>query len=389
MYKIEFFANVILRGVDFLFKCPRCGNTQKEYIGFKNNEPYCRKCIKFSNNKNLNIPYVKNKDVVINMKYDLSISQDQISNELLNNIEKENNILVYAVCGAGKTEIIVKVIERTLKKGGQVGIIIPRRDLVVELGKRIQDIFVNNKVTLVYGGHHDDLTGDIIVLTSHQAFRYNKYFDLVILDEIDAFPYVNNDVLKSFVLNSSKGKIISLSATPSELDLKNNKVFTLFKRYHNNPLPVPKLFISFDLLLLLFISKKVKSYLKDNKYVFIYVPSIKEGKNLYKKIKKLFSCVFVFSSMENKEEVMKDVRAKKYNVIITTTILERGVTFNNLQVLVYKSNEFIFNKETLIQIAGRVGRTFDCPDGDVYFLANSITKEMKEAIKEIKKYNDM
>ena len=372
-----------------MFKCPRCGNTQKEYIGFKNNEPYCRKCIKFSNNKNLNIPYVKNKDVVINMKYDLSISQDQISNELLNNIEKENNILVYAVCGAGKTEIIVKVIERTLKKGGQVGIIIPRRDLVVELGKRIQDIFVNNKVTLVYGGHHDDLTGDIIVLTSHQAFRYNKYFDLVILDEIDAFPYVNNDVLKSFVLNSSKGKIISLSATPSELDLNNNKVFTLFKRYHNNPLPVPKLFISFDLLLLLFISKKVKSYLKDNKYVFIYVPSIKEGKNLYKKIKKLFSCVFVFSSMENKEEVMKDVRAKKYNVIITTTILERGVTFNNLQVLVYKSNEFIFNKETLIQIAGRVGRTIDCPDGDVYFLANSITKEMKEAIKEIKKYNDM
>ena len=372
-----------------MFKCPRCGNTQKEYIGFKNNEPYCRKCIKFSNNETLNNPYVKNKDVVINMKYDLTISQNQISNELLNNIEKEDNILVYAVCGAGKTEIIVKVIERTLKKGGQVGIIIPRRDLVVELGKRIQDIFINNKVTLVYGGHHDDLTGDIIVLTSHQAFRYNKYFDLVILDEIDAFPYGNNDVLKSFVLNSSKGKIISLSATPSELDLKNNKVFTLFKRYHNNPLPVPKLFISFDFFLFLFILKKVREYLKDNKYVFIYVPSIKEGKKLFKKVQKKFRCVFVFSSMENKEEIMKEVRAKKYNVVITTTILERGVTYKNLQVLVYKTNEFIFNKETLIQIAGRAGRTVDYPDGDVYFLANSITKEMKETIKEIKKYNDM
>ena len=349
-----------------MYKCPRCGNTQKEYIGFKNNEPYCRKCIKFSNNENLNIPYVKNKEVVINMKYDLTISQNQISNELLNNIEKENNILVYAVCGAGKTEIIVKVIERTLKKGGKVGIIIPRRDLVVELGKRIQDIFINNKVTLVYGGHHDDLTGDIIVLTSHQAFRYNKYFDLVILDEIDAFPYVNNDVLKSFVLNSSKGKIISLSATPSELDLKNNKVFTLFKRYH-----------------------KVRDYLKDNKYVFIFVPSIKEGEKLFKKFQKKFRCIFVFSSMQNKEAVMKEVRAKKYNVIITTTILERGVTYKNLQVLVYKANEFIFNKETLIQIAGRAGRTVDYPDGDVYFLATSITKDMKEAIKEIKKYNDM
>ena len=372
-----------------MFKCPRCGNTQKEYIGFKNDEPYCRKCIKFSNNEILNTPYVKNKDIVINMKYDLTISQTQISNELLNNIEKENNILVYAVCGVGKTEIIVKVIEETLKKGGQVGIIIPRRDLVVELGKRIQDIFINNKVTLVYGGHHDDLTGDIIVLTSHQAFRYNNYFDLVILDEIDAFPYVNNDVLKSFVLKSSKGKIISLSATPSEEDLKSNKVYTLFKRYHNYPLPIPKLLINLNFVLFIFILKKVKEYLKDNKYVFIYVPSIKEGKELLRKVIKIFNCVFVFSSMENKEEVMKEVRAKKYNVVITTTILERGVTYNNLQVLVYKANEYIFNKETLIQIAGRAGRTFDYPDGDVYFLANSISKEMKEAIKEIKKYNDM
>ena len=166
-------------------------------------------------------------------------------------------------------------------------------------------------------------------------------------------------------------------------------MFTLFKRYHNNPLPVPKLFISFDFFLFLFILKKVREYLKDNKYVFIYVPSIKEGKKLFKKVQKKFRCVFVFSSMENKEEIMKEVRAKKYNVVITTTILERGVTYKNLQVLVYKTNEFIFTKETLIQIAGRAGRTVDYPDGDVYFLANSITKEMKEAIKEIKKYNDM
>jgi competence protein ComFA len=163
----------------------------------------------------------------------------------------------------------------------------------------------------------------------------------------------------------------------------------LFKRYHNNPLPVPKLFIGFDFLLFLFILKKVRDYLKDNKYVFIFVPSIKEGEKLFKKFQKRFRCIFVFSSMQNKEEVMREVRAKKYNVIITTTILERGVTYKNLQVLVYKANEFIFNKETLIQIAGRAGRTVDYPDGDVYFLATSITKDMKEAIKEIKKYNDM
>ena len=93
--------------------------------------------------------------------------------------------------------------------------------------------------------------------------------------------------------------------------------------------------------------------------------------------------------VDNKEEIMKNIRNKSHRVIITTTILERGVTYKDLQVFVYKANEYIFDKQTLIQIAGRVGRTIDCPSGDVYFLTSKVTQEIKEAIKEIKKYNAM
>jgi len=49
-----------------------------------------------------------------------------------------------------------------------------------------------------FGDHHDALTGNIIVLTTHQLFRYEDYFDLLIFDEIDAFPYVGDLVLESF-----------------------------------------------------------------------------------------------------------------------------------------------------------------------------------------------
>ena len=86
---------------------------------------------------------------------------------------------------------------------------------------------------------------------------------------------------------------------------------------------------------------------------------------------------------------MKKVRSKEYNIVITTTILERGVTYKNLQVLVYKADSYIFDKATLIQISGRVGRSIDYPKGDVYFLAQRKTKDMLGSIKEIKKYNDM
>lgn len=373
-----------------MYKCPTCGNMDKNYIGYINSVPYCRKCIKFSIKE---YSYEKKKtiqeEINVNLRYPLSSFQNKVSNDLVENIEKENHLLVYAVCGAGKTEIVVKVIFEFLKKGEKVGIVIPRRDLVIELGKRIQDIFNNSQVTLVYGGHHSNLEGDIIILTSHQAFRYKHYFDLLIIDEIDAFPYANDEVLKNLVLRASKGKIISLSATPSDNDLNNNVVYTLFKRYHNNPLPVPKIKRNFEFLLLKFIIKKVQKYILENKYVFIYVPSIKEGHKLHKYLNKFFKNIFVYSSMNNKEEIMKKVRNKEYQVIVTTTILERGVTYKNLQVIVYKANEYIFNKQTLIQIAGRVGRTIDCPKGEVYYLANKVTKDMKDAIKEIKKYNDM
>jgi len=372
-----------------MYKCPICGNTDKNYIGYLNSNPYCRKCIKFSKTESFQSKKIIKKSININLKYPLSFFQNNISNELVNNIDKNNNILVYAVCGAGKTEIIIKVIYEFLKKGGKVGIVIPRRDLVIELGKRIHEIFNTSKVTLVYGGNHEYLDGDIIILTSHQAFRYQAFFDLLIIDEIDAFPYANDEVLKELVKRSCKGKIISLSATPSEKDLQNNQVFTLFKRYHNHPLPIPIIIKKNELLLMLFLIKKVKKYIKENKYVFIYVSSIKEGHILFKKLRRFFKLTYIYSSLYNKEEIIKKIRNKEYQVIITTTILERGVTYKNLQVIVYKADEYIFNKSTLIQIAGRVGRTIDCPNGDVYFLAKKITIDMKEAVKEIKKYNAM
>ena len=52
-----------------------------------------------------------------------------------------------------------------------------------------------------------------IICTTHQLYRYPQYFDLLILDELDAFPYVNNEVLIGLLQNSIKGNYIYMSAT--------------------------------------------------------------------------------------------------------------------------------------------------------------------------------
>ena len=56
-------------------------------------------------------------------------------------------------------------------------------------------------------------------------------------------------------------------------------------------------------------------------------------------------------------------------------------------VIVYEADHIFFNSSTLIQISGRVGRKLKAPTGKVYFLSKTLTKEMKECIKEIKKKN--
>lgn len=91
---------------------------------------------------------------------------------------------------------------------------------------------------------------------------------------------------------------------------------------------------------------------------------------------------------ERKEKVLK-LRNKEVPGLLTTTILERGITISNVQVAVIGGAEsLIFTANALIQIAGRVGRDVQFPDGgEVLFFHHGITAEMDEACAKIQFYN--
>ena len=75
--------------------------------------------------------------------------------------------------------------------------------------------------------------------------------------------------------------------------------------------------------------------------------------------------------------------------MVTTSVLERGVTLKNLQVIVlHADEENIYDAATLIQIAGRVGRKKGFEKGDVLFLGEKKTESIKSAIGEIEKSNE-
>ena len=328
------------------------------------------------------------------MEYELSPEQKELSDKLVENYKKGIDSLVYAVCGSGKTEICLNIIKYAINCGDKVAFALPRRDVAIELYNRLRDIFRFNRVICLYGGHTKDKEGDIVVLTTHQLYRYKKYFSLIILDEIDAFPFKNDPILNSMFYESLCGHYIMMSATPSKEVIRhfngNNKdILRLEIRFHRHPLPVPIVEKRNKLFQLLFVIKKLNQYKKENKQAFIFAPTIELCEKIYH-----FLSIFVkggnyvHSKREYRKEIIEEFRNKMFSYLVTTSVLERGVTVKNLQVIICQSDHKIYEKGTLIQISGRVGRKKDAPTGEVIYLCEKITKDMTESIEEIKKNNE-
>ena len=372
-------------------KCEICLAEDDKYFAFNNGKIYCRRCITFKGEK-AKINNSSNNEVILDLKYNLSKKQEEISSNVLKAFINHQNVLINAVCGSGKTELVYKTIEYCLKHKLQVGFAIPRKDVVIDLFPRLKDAFPHQKVISIYGGHTNNLSGDIIILTTHQLYRFENYFDLLILDEVDAFPFYNNQLLNTMFKKSVKGNYIMMSATSldnikEEIIKQNGLIFTLNKRYHNHPLPVPTIkefFIGKNIYLIY----KLNKFLKCNKPTLIFVPTIKICERLYMFLKVFFKNVeCVHSQKKNREEIIENFKKNKVLFLVTTSILERGVTIKNLQVIVYNADNYLFDSKALIQIAGRVGRKIDAYDGEVVFLGGYNSTSMQEAKRKILQAN--
>ena len=97
----------------------------------------------------------------------------------------------------------------------------------------------------------------------------------------------------------------------------------------------------------------------------------------------------VYSQDSKRKEKVMAMREDKLDFLITTTILERGVTFKNIDVLVIGSEERIYTESALVQIAGRAGRSAEYPKGDVIFFHYGQSKAMKSSVRQIRQMNDL
>ena len=147
----------------------------------------------------------------------LTKNQQTVANQLRKCLEQHHHALVWAVTGAGKTEMLFELILTFLKSGKRVAISSPRIDVCLELYPRICQAFSDEDVYLMYGDAKEIYREHtLIVCTTHQLIHFYQAFDLLIIDEIDAFPYEGDEILHFASVQCLKegGMNVLLTATP-------------------------------------------------------------------------------------------------------------------------------------------------------------------------------
>lgn len=388
--------------------CQRCNSTILEEWYLPIGAYYCRECLLMKRvRSDQALYYFPQEDFpkqdVLKWRGQLTPSQEKVSEGLIRAVKKKEPTLVHAVTGAGKTEMIYQVVAKVIDEGGAVCLASPRIDVCLELYKRLQNDFAC-EIALLHGESEPYFRTPLVVATTHQLLKFYHAFDLLIVDEVDAFPYIDNTILYYAVKNSVKedGLKIFLTATSTdELDRKVRtgelKQLSLPRRFHGNPLIIPKPVWLSDFNRCLEksqLSSKLKTYIEKQRRtgypLLIFASEIKKGEKLKEILQVHFpseNIGFVSSVTEDRLEKVQAFRDGELTILISTTILERGVTFPCVDVFVVEANHRLFTKSSLIQIGGRVGRSMDRPTGELLFFHDGLNVAIKKAIKEIKQMN--
>lgn len=388
--------------------CIRCGNNRVIKLKDKS---YCNNCLEFGRIDSatklikLSIPSKENINTE-NKLAELKLTRRQMiaSNFIISGILAQKDVLIHAVCGAGKTEITFKAISKVLEKGLLIAFAIPRIDILYEVAERISYYFPNIRVVILNSKEEKVNYGNIFVLTTNQIIKFKDAFSLIIVDEVDAFPYEYN-FKYDYGANTAKtdhGIIVYLTSTPSWKMLeKSLPTYVINRRWHDFLLPVPRLkYFNLDTLLKGNMSKSfleiINLHFNSSKQLIIFISNIVHVKKVYNLLIKEFqnnlgkqkSFAYVYSGKEDRLEVIDNFRKGNFKVLITTTILERGVTFDNIDVIVLDTSNNLYTKASLVQIAGRVGRKKEYQEGEVWFYYKELTWQIEESVKEIEKLNN-
>ena len=389
--------------------CYRCGQTSScDTSHLPNNQYYCPVCFNLGRSSSLACyghlaepNHFTLPTSILTWSGQLSPLQKRVSQAIDQGMTNHQRQLLWAVAGAGKTEMIFAGIAHALARRERIAIASPRVDVCLELFPRLQAAFANTPIALLHGRTPEPYQyRQLTICTTHQLLRFYHAFDNLIVDEVDSFPYAANQALLFATNNAVKktGGILFMTATPGrtleqQIHRHQLHVHYLPLRYHGHLLPQIKINLAPRWrknmergLLPLTLIRSIKATLSAQHQCLLFIPHIDDlplvEQVLYRQLTNS-RFTTVYAADPQRIEKVQAMRDGDYDFLITTSILERGVTFPEIDVYVLGADDSVFSSSALVQIAGRQGRAVTWPTGRVIFWVSALSRSVNDARRQI------
>ena len=309
-------------------------------------------------------------------EYNETIDQLKAIEEIKNDLEHPRPMerLLCGDVGYGKTEVIFRAMFKTVLNGKQVAYLCPttllshqqydsaikrfkNHGVSIELiNRHFTNKQVQEKLKRLKEGKIDILFGTHRLLSKDVIF---KDLGLLVIDEEHRFGVEQKEKIKEM---KSNVHVLSVSATPIPRSLQMSLVgirdLSLIESAPENRYPVSTYVIEYNEML---IREAILKEMSRKGQSFILYNNISDMEKLYSKYKKLIPEARICyahgkMSKEDMQDVIYDFTNKKYDVLISTTIIENGIDIPNANTMIVIDADR-FGLSQLYQIRGRVGRS--------------------------------
>lgn len=370
-----------------------------------------------SNNHNALALKIKEQGIVRkfidNLPFELTGGQKKAVNEILNDLNSDIPMarLLQGDVGSGKTVVATIMLLAGVENGYQGALMAPTEILAQQHYNNLQQwltpmgisvgLFLGSQGKKVREKFRTDLrNGQMnIAVGTHALIQEDVDFNnlgAIVVDEQHRFGVKQRNVLKK---KSQNPQILTMTATPIPrtlaLTVHGDLDLTVIDELPKGRKPIKTSLVTshrgvYDL---------IKQEIEAGRQAYVVYPLIEESETLSAKAATIeaerlqnevfpqFKIGLLHGKLKNdeKEQVMADFKEKKYNILVSTTVVEVGVDVPNATVMLIENAER-FGLSQLHQLRGRVGRN----DLQSYCILHTSTKsqETKERLNIMTQTND-
>ncbi|MFL2666435.1 MAG: transcription-repair coupling factor [Flavobacteriaceae bacterium] len=341
--------------------------------------------------------------------YEDTPDQNKSTSDIKNDMESLQPMdrLICGDVGFGKTEIAIRAAFKAIDNGKQVAVLVPTTVLAFQhfktFSNRLNDFpvtidylnrFRTNKEKNIIKSELKNGTIDLIIGT-HQLVNKSvdfKDLGLLIVDEEQKFGVNVKEKIRSLKENID---VLTLTATPIPRTLQYSLMSARDLSIINTP---PQNRFPIESNVILFKEEIIKEAInfeiqRGGQVFFIHnrIENIQEVSELIARLVPNAEIAIVHGKVEGKklEKTMLDFINGKFDVLISTTIVESGLDVPNANTI-FINNSQNFGLSDLHQMRGRVGRSNK--KAFCYFICapfSSITKEARKRIEAIERHTEL